>query len=164
MESALQTIEQFSHEVVPSLLIPMTGCTLLAPTVSVAEMVPFKQVERVANASDWLLGNFHWRDVPVPLLSFEVLRGQPRPDMDRSNRVAVFNNTGVSDQLPFIALLTQGLPHLARISQGDIAQQYDQPLQAFERMHVSLGDSRLVIPDVAALEHHYLAWQGENSF
>lgn len=160
MDSALKTIEQLAPDVVPSLMIPLAGRTLLAPTVSVAEMVPYAAPVPVDHAPDWLLGLFHWREIQVPLLSFEVLSGEGRPELLPQSRIAVFNNTGVSDSLPFIAIPTQGIPRLVRVSEEDISVTEGRSCRTFERLHVTLiGDDEVLIPDVSALEQVYLDWQ-----
>ncbi len=158
MDSAVKTIEQMAPEVVPSLMIPLAGRTLLAPTVTVAEMVPYAEAAPIADAPDWLLGHFMWRDQKVPLLSFEVLSGEAKPDIQPKSRVAVFNNTGVSDELPFIAVPTQGIPKLVRVGCEDIFALEEKACRAFERLHVALDGDELVIPDISALEQVFLDW------
>ncbi|MAZ88982.1 MAG: hypothetical protein CL693_15240 [Cellvibrionaceae bacterium] len=159
MESALQTIEQMAPDVVPSLMLPLAGRTLLVPTVTVAEMVPFAQAEKVEDAPDWLLGDFYWRDLRVPLLSFEVLNGEALPEVQPKSRVAVFNNTGVDEGLPFIAISTQGIPKLVRVGNEDIAVDDEGQNHAFDRLHVTLNGEAMTIPDITALEHVYLEWR-----
>ncbi len=159
MESALQTIEKMSLDIVPSLMIPLAGRTLLVPTVTVAEMVPFAQAETVADAPDWLLGDFHWRDLRVPLLSFEVLNGEALPEIQPKSRIAVLNNTGVDEGLPFIAVATQGIPKLVRVSGEDITVNEEESCQSFDRLQATLSGENVVIPDVTALENVYLEWR-----
>ena len=156
---APQAIENNSVEEVPSLLIPLGGRTLLVPTVSVAEMAPYGQVEPEQDAPSWLLGQFAWRNQKVPLLSFEDINGEAKPEMHARSRVAVFNNTGVSDQLPFIGVVTQGIPRLARVVEEEISEIDDAQKKPFERMHVSLAGEAAVIPDIAALEQAYLDYK-----
>jgi len=159
MESALQTIEQMAPEIVPSLMIPLAGRMLLVPTVTVAEMVAFAQPKPVENSPDWLLGDFYWRDLRVPLLSFEVLNGEALPEVQAKSRVAVFNHSGIDDDLPFIAIATQGIPKLARVSADDISVNEDGRCQAFDRLHATLNGENVVIPEVTALENVYLEWR-----
>lgn len=162
MESALQTIEQLAPDVVPSLMIPLAGRTLLVPTVTVAEMVPYTQVEAISDSPDWLLGYFLWRDLKVPLVSYEVLCGEALPEIQPKSRVAVFNNTDVSDDLPFIAVPTQNIPKLARVAEGDIAVIDGMNCRPLERLHVTMDGESLVIPDITALEQVYMEWsQGQ---
>src|SRR5690625_6739340 len=62
-----------------SLLIPIEGELLLVPNVSVSEIVPLGRVEQISDGPQWLLGNYQWRERPVPLLSFEAINGGARP-------------------------------------------------------------------------------------
>ena len=108
---APQRIEKKVQEVA-SLLIPIQGRLLLAPNVTVAEIVPVSQVIPVADAPAWYLGNCNWREQTIPLFSFEVMNGEDKPGVASRSRFAVLNTTGVNESLPFIAILTQGLPRL----------------------------------------------------
>ncbi|RYZ78778.1 MAG: chemotaxis protein CheW, partial [Moraxellaceae bacterium] len=118
---APKRIEQKIQEVA-SLLIPLQGQTVLLPNVTVAEIVPVSPIQPVDNSPNWYLGNCQWRELTVPLLSFEALNGDDRPGLHSRARFAVLNTTGVNDSLPFIAILTQGLPRLARVSEDEISE------------------------------------------
>jgi chemosensory pili system protein ChpC len=58
---------------IPSLLVPMSGCKLVLPTVSVAEMVVYQapqvSLDSSSETPQWFLGNFLWRGVQVPMVS-----------------------------------------------------------------------------------------------
>lgn len=157
--NAPQKVDNIAVEEVPSLLIPMGGCTLLVPTVSIAEMAPFSHASAEQDAPDWYLGKIQWRDQLVPLLSYEMINGEACPTIHSRCRVAVFNNTGVSEELPFFALPTQGIPRLARVTADELSQRQDEPTKAFELMHVSLAGEHAVIPNVDALERAYLDYR-----
>ncbi len=157
LENAPNT-QQIDSEEVASLLIPMEQRTLLMPTVSVAEMVPWKMPVPVLNAPDWFMGMFLWRERQVPLLSFEVINGEARAPIHNRCRVAILNNTGESEDLPFIAIATQGIPRLARVNDREISQIENVVVKPFELMHVSLAGELAIIPNVAALEQAYLGF------
>jgi len=148
---------------VASLLIPMVDRMLLLPTVSVAEMVPWNTPVPALNAPDWFLGMFAWREQQVPLLSFEVINGEAQPPLHHRCRVAVLNNTGESEALPFIAIATQGIPRLARVSDREITEITSAGKKSFELMQVSLAGELAVIPNVSALEQAYLAYKKQAS-
>lgn len=154
-----QAIESENASEVPSLLIPLGERTLIAPTVSVAEMAPYTQVEPEMDSPSWLLGQFMWRNQKVPLLSFEDINGEEKPAIHGRCRVAVFNNTGISDDLPFIGIITQGIPRLARVVEEEIAEVENAQKKPFELMHVSVAGEDAVIPDVSALEQAYLDYR-----
>ena len=156
--NALQSLEHAAIDALPSLMIPFEGRVLLAPTVTVAEMVTYRRPEPIEQAPDWLLGYFQWRDQQVPLLSFERLCGEELADTRPKSRIAVFNSTGASDDLPFIAVPTTGIPTLSRVTPDSIAELDDIEPKPFETMHVVVNGEVAVIPDVAALEAVYIDW------
>ncbi len=151
-----QAIENQNIVELPCLLIPLKGRFLLLPTVTVAEMAPYMAVRMESNTPDWYLGVYHWRDQAVPLLSFEVINGEANPLATSSSRIAVLNNTRICDSLPFIALVTQGIPRLARVNAEEISEISTADKKPFELMHVSIAGETAVIPDIDALESAYL--------
>ncbi|WP_062058162.1 chemotaxis protein CheW [Cellvibrio sp. OA-2007] len=152
---APQRIEKKIQEVA-SLLIPLQGRLLLAPNVTVAEIVPVSQVIPVADAPAWYLGNCNWREQTIPLFSFEVMNGEDKPGVASRSRFAVLNTTGAHESLPFIAILTQGLPRLARVTEEEISEREDSDNKPFELMHVSWAGEEAVIPNVEAMERAFL--------
>jgi len=152
---APQRLEQTVQEVA-SLLIPMQDQQLLVPNVTVAEIIPLAQITTIEGAPTWYLGNMQWREQTIPVLSYEQLNGDARASSSGRARFAVFNTTGLHESLPFIALLTQGLPRLARVSEEEITQREDMDNKPFELMHVTWAGEEAVIPDVPAIERHFL--------
>ena len=137
---------------IPSLILPMSEHFMLAPTVSIAEIVSYVRPTPVVDSPHWLLGTVEWRKQPVPLLSLEVLRGESAADIGPRSRIAVFNNTGVSDDLPFFAVPTQGIPRLSRVQESALHEVKNVKLKPFERIRVDLEGEECSIPDVAAME------------
>jgi len=153
---APQRIEPKKIQEVASLLIPLQGQSILLPNVTVAEIIPVSQVQPVENAPAWYLGNFQWRELTVPLLSLEVLNGESVPQIHNRARFAVLNTTGLHGDLAFIALLTQGLPRLARVSEDEISEREDAENRAYDLMHVSWAGEYTLIPDITAIEQKFL--------
>lgn len=155
---APQRIEPKKIQEVASLLIPLQGQSILLPNVTVAEIIPVSQVQPVENAPAWYLGNFQWRELTVPLLSLEVLNGEAVPQIHNRARFAVLNTTGLHGDLAFIALLTQGLPRLARVSEDEISEREDAENRPYDLMHVSWAGEYTLIPDVTAIEQKFLEY------
>jgi chemosensory pili system protein ChpC len=151
-----------SIQEVASLLIPMNGNVLMIPNVTVAEIVPVSQVTPVLRSPDWYLGNCRWREQTVPLLAYEVLNGDEKPFVNARSRFAVLNTTGIDESLPFIAVLTQGLPRLARVTEEEISKREDIEPKAFELMHISWAGEEAVIPDIPKLESFFLNYLRSN--
>ena len=139
---------------VPSLAIPVAGFNLLLPTISVAEMVPYRKLRYLPakKQAAGYLGRYEWRDQKVPLLSFEELNGLPRGEVSGYNQVAIINATGVDERLKYVAVIAQGIPHLIRVGTGDIEPYADADELPYVKMTVVVSGEDAVIPDVASLE------------
>lgn len=141
---------------IPSMLLPVQDKLLLLPGVSVAEIVNYSYPDCPADAPDWFLGYIEWRKLSVPLLSFELLNGQPMPRSAEAPRIAVINNTGVNDDVPFIAIVMQGIPRLLRIMPQDITEAEGVTLAPAELAAMNLaGGEAVLVPDVSVLEKAY---------
>ncbi|MBX2858948.1 MAG: chemotaxis protein CheW [Cellvibrionaceae bacterium] len=138
------------------LLLPLVDLTLLIPTVTVAEMAPMRPVQSVEGFPDWLVGFYDWRQIKVPVISYESINGSTRHPLNPDGRMAVLNNTGVDKNLPYIAIPTQGIPRMARVTEPDINEHLNRNKRSFDLMSVKIGAEELAIPDIAALEHAYL--------
>ncbi|RYZ94879.1 MAG: chemotaxis protein CheW [Moraxellaceae bacterium] len=159
---APKRIEQKKIQEVASLLIPLQGQTILLPNVTVAEIIPSSPVQSIENSPLWYLGNFQWRELTVPLLSFEALNGEAASGIHTRARFAVLNTTGLHDDLPFIAILTQGLPRLARVNEDEISAREDAENRRYDLMHVSWAGEYTLIPDVTAIEKTFLDYLHTN--
>lgn len=126
---------------------------LLLPSVSVAEIVNYSQPECPDDAPEWFLGYIIWRKLAVPLLSFELLNGQSASGLTDAPRIAVLNNTGVNEALPFVAIVIQGIPKLIRILPKDISEVDDLVLAPAElaAMKLTTGET-VMVPDIRVLE------------
>ena len=141
---------------VPSMLLPVQDKLLLLPGVAVAEIVNYSYPDCPPDAPDWFLGYIEWRKLSVPLLSFELLNGQPMPRSSAAPRIAVINNTGVNDDVPFIAIVMQGMPRLMRIMPQDVAEIEGAALAPAELAAINIaGSETVLIPDVSVLEKAY---------
>ncbi|MDO6748113.1 chemotaxis protein CheW [Gilvimarinus sp. 1_MG-2023] len=153
---AQQYIESDSHQEIASLLIPIVDKLLLMPNVTVAEIVPVAQILPVANSPEWLLGDFPWRERNIPLMSYELLNGHAKPTINSRSRIAVLNTSGKDEDLGFIAILTQGLPRLARVTPDEIAETKDAPHDTYDDMAVSWSGELAAIPSIVRMEQAYL--------
>ena len=142
-------------EEIPCMLVPMGDYFLLLPTVTVAEMAPVNPLHEIAETPDWFLGFYDWRNLKVPVLSLDILNGGSKQDINDRGRIAVLNNTGVNNSIPFIALHTQGIPRMARIGPKDIEENTEEAKKPFDLMAVTVGMEPFVIPDVSAMEEVY---------
>lgn len=133
------------------LLLPLADRTLLLPNVLVAELIAYSAPHVSPDMPDWFLGQVAWRELSLPLLSFEAAStGRPQAAAGSGAQVAVLNAAGGRAQVKFIALLLQGIPRSIKL--GADLQRADTPLAALELEAVSLAGKVLKIPDLPGLE------------
>jgi len=132
-----------------ALLVPLSDRTLLLPNVAVAELISYRAPQVSPDMPDWLLGQVAWRDLRLPLLSFEAA-SDGQAQIGAGARVAVLNALGGRPEVKFIALLVQGIPHSIKV-EGNLVRA-NVPLAPLELDAVSLGDEVVKIPDLIALE------------
>lgn len=132
------------------LLVPLADRTLLLPNVAVAELIPYRAPQAAqGNAPAWFLGQVAWRDLLLPLLSFEAASGGQAETGSRT-RVVILNALGGRDHVKFIALLVQGIPRSIKVDAS--LSRSDAALAPLELDAVNLGDIQARIPDLAGLE------------
>jgi len=141
-----------SHDSTASLtglLVPLADRILLLPNVAVAELVPYRAPRVTEGAPSWFLGQVPWRDLSLPLLSFEAASNGIAAS-GAGARVAILNAIGGRDHVKFIALLVQGIPRPIKVD-ASLARS-DVALAPLELEAVNLGDVQARIPDLIALE------------
>ncbi|MFP6847477.1 MAG: chemotaxis protein CheW [Pseudomonas sp.] len=131
------------------LLMPLTDRTLLLPNVAVAELIPYRAPQVSDGMPSWFLGQIAWRDLRLPLLSFEAA-SDGQASVAAGSRVAVINALGGRAAVKFIAVLVQGIPRSIKVS-ADLARA-DVALSPLELDAVQFGEAVLKIPDLIGLE------------
>ena len=149
---------------IPSLLIPMGACKLVLPTVSVAEMVAYQapqvNLESSSETPPWFLGNFLWRGVQVPMVSYEVLNNDSLPRVKGDSQVMIVNSTGVHPQLTFICMPTQGIPRLSRVAANEISENTRIAAKEYDQMQVFVAGEKAAIPNIAQIERECVSLLG----
>ncbi|UNG18319.1 chemotaxis protein CheW [Stutzerimonas zhaodongensis] len=142
-------ITQDTSASLTGLLVPLADRMLLVPNVALAELIPYRAPQSAQGTPPWFLGQVSWRDLTLPLLSFEAA-SDGQPSTGAGSRVAVLNALGGRDHVKFIALLVQGIPRSVKVD-PNLARS-DVPLAPLELDAVNLGDAQARIPDLIALE------------
>lgn len=138
-----------SAESLTGLLLPLADRTLLVPNVALAELVTYRAPKVTEGMPAWFLGQIGWRELNLPLLSFEAA-SNGLPAIGQGARVAVLNALGGRPQVRFIALLLQGIPQAVKLD-GKLPRA-DAPLAPLELDAVQLADRVAKVPDLVALE------------
>lgn len=146
-QSAIAPQDTRSH--LTGLLLPLADRTLLLPNSAVAELIPLRAPVSEAGMPRWLLGQVAWRNLNLPLMSFEAAAGG-EPSIGSGARVAVLNALGGRAHVKFIAMVVQGIPRSVRLDES--LSRAKAPLGALERDAVLVNDQVAKIPDLVALE------------
>ena len=131
------------------LLVPLADRTLLLPNVAVAELIAYRAPQAQPGLPAWYLGQVAWRDLRLPLLSFEAASGGAA-QVGPGARVIILNALGGRPHVKFLALLAQGIPRSLKV--GPELPRAEAELAPLELAAVSVGDDLVRIPYLVALE------------
>lgn len=150
-------------DVVHCLFIPLQDELLLLPNSNVAEVVSYQKPTPFSDAPPWLLGKVSWRERLLPLVSFGVISGRNKQSLvsDKS-RIIVLNTLNGNSELPYIAIISQGIPHLQKLNENkisDVEDQEDDERHSILR-HVIVNDKQVVIPDIDDIEMRLIRLHG----
>src|SRR3989338_6749335 len=125
------------------LVVPLSDRNLLLPNVALAELMPYRAPLATPGMPAWMLGQVAWRDLRLPLLSFQAAspgRGRIGSNGRGAGRNAPFRRPHVK----FLALLVQGIPRSVKLD--STLARANVPLAPLELDAVSLADNLLKIP------------------
>jgi chemosensory pili system protein ChpC len=143
-----------------SLMIPTVESNILLPNSNVAEIVPFSNVELYSKDEgkpDWYLGHLLWRGLDIPLVSIDIIQGVSDPQADKRSRVAIAHTLNANNELPYVAIVVQGIPRLSHVTNENIKLLEQQNLSDAEKMQVTVDNVTASIPDLDKLEQMILA-------
>lgn len=140
-------------KVLSCVLIPVMNGSLLLPNVSVAEIVDYSEPTVLDNAPAWMVGQIQWRGMTLPVVSYDAANGgAPTPPENVRGSIAVLNTIGARhESLPFLALITQGIPRQAKIAESALNSREDTPGPA-DLMVVDYEGEPARIPNLEYLE------------
>ena len=135
---------------VSCVLIPTSGKQLLLPNVCVAEIVPWRRIRVLNGGPDWCLGFAGWRGLTIPVVDFSGF-DKLETTNNKNRCMVVMNRARTVNSLPFYALAAQSLPYMVQLVEEDLEKD-NQSLGQADVMHVKVGESISVIPDLEYIE------------
>jgi chemosensory pili system protein ChpC len=134
-------------------MVPMNGRQLLLPNVTIAEVVDYVGASTVADMPEWLVGYLDWRGLQLPIISYDAANGgKVSVSGDNRGRIIILNT--ISDHhkdLPFLALITQGIPSQARLTEEQI-RKLDGNAGPADLMEVEVDGENAWIPNLEYIE------------
>jgi len=146
----IASLEQ-KFEATHCLLLPVNKEILLLPNAAVAEIVPYQEPEAADNAPDWFVGYLSWRDHRLPVISIEAASDGEVGKIHKNCRIAVLNTLNGNSELPYIAIIMQGLPSL-QIVRPDSLQKDDSEQRQSISANVTVNGAEALIPNLDDLE------------
>jgi len=144
-----------SIQEVYSLMIPTISSHILLPNANIAEVVPFNNVELFKEDSEkpnWYLGHLLWRGMNVPLVSIDLIKGEVEAKANKRARVAIAQTLNSNSDIPYLAIVVQGIPRLSHVRIDNIQYMQDENLSPAEKMRVEIDSKSASIPDLDQLE------------
>ncbi|HKK56521.1 chemotaxis protein CheW [Marinobacter sp.] len=140
-------------ETLSCVMIPMNDRQLLLPNVSIAEVVDYAGTPAPANAPGWLAGTLNWRGLSLPIISYDGANGgKVTLPAGSRGRIVILNTIGDHhSRVPFMALVTQGIPSQTRLGASQI-RQIEGETGSADLMRVQADGETAFIPDLAFLE------------
>lgn len=138
-----------------SLIIPLQDRNLLLPDATIVEVTPMAGLIVESRKQRWILGHKHWRNLRIPVVSFETLSGGSLKKHSENACIAVFKGIGGDETLPFWGMLVQGAPRALRVNEQDICE-LDERISEAELMSVQLKSEHARIPDLDRLEQQLI--------
>lgn len=133
------------------LLLNVAERKMLVPNTAVAELVPYRNVETIEHAPQWLIGQLEWRGLRLPVISYAVLSEQPA-QVDEQSRIVIVNAMGARPDFRFYALVIQGIPRTLRVDAG-LLEDTTSELGQYELQAVKQHGETHYIPDLQAIEN-----------
>jgi chemosensory pili system protein ChpC len=143
------------NEALYAVMIQIAGDFLLLPNAAVSEVTTLDRFEPpAADAPVWLAGWHATAERRIPVLSYEALGGNPRPEAVKRSRIVIVNPIGRRVGGGGFALLAQGHPHLISINRGTINPVNLLPTDRDDLVlsRVRMAGQESVIPDLEQIE------------
>lgn len=135
------------------LMLPVNKEILILPNAAVAEIIPYQQMDSAENAPDWFLGYLNWRDRRLPVVSIEAASNGETGKIHKNCRIAILNTLNGNSQLPYIAIIMQGLPSLQIVKPDTLKTVDENHERPSIRASVNINGTDALIPDIDDLEN-----------
>ncbi len=151
--------EESHADVIHCLMISLSEETILLPNAAVAEVIGYVQPEPLEGSPAWFLGRIGWRERLVPLISLEIAtisNDNAKPNME-GTRIAILNTLNGNPNVPYIGIVTQGIPRLGVIHDSDISTIETLPGKRQSIAEIAnFNGQEVIIPDIDDLENRIL--------
>ena len=135
------------------MLIPLHGDRLLLPNAAVAEIIGYRDPDRIGIDESWLKGKVNWHQRELPVIDFERMIGRPDVAPGIRQRIAVCYAPDPQAKWPLYGIVAQGIPRLLRVSEDVIESATEGPHgESAIEMRLWIGGEALMVPDFTFIQ------------
>lgn len=145
-----------SSDVIHCITIPLHEEMVLLPNAAIAEIVAYIEPTTIDDAPKWFLGYIIWREIRIPLIAIEAMSGKKVEAAKENSRIAVLNTLNGNADLAYVAILSQGIPSLALVSEDGIEEQTDLSDHSAIGAIVNVDGIDALIPDMDEIEQRLI--------
>lgn len=137
------------------IMIPVSNeKKVLLPNAIIAEVVSYQKLEAIEDSPQWLLGSIDWRGFDVPVVCYESMVNEKQAQNDNNGRVAVIKSLSKSQDFPYFAMVSNGVPKLQLVTQGDLqVHEGDASDSNAIASKVTIHDELTEIPNIRYIVH-----------
>ena len=149
-------LSQTHSDAIHCLIISLTDELVLLPNAAIAEVVGYIEPEPLEGSPAWFLGRVTWRERLVPLISLEIATqsNEASESVASGTRIAILNTLNGNQELPYIGIVSQGIPSLSVINQDDISSIETLPGNRQSVAEIAkINEQKVIIPDIDDLEN-----------
>ena len=151
----MPSVPLHTDEDLQGLLIPQRQIPLLLPVSTVIEILGYREIVASDTEAGWLLGNFSWRNLTLPLVSMERLLGVTREETRSRGRKRIIVVHVFSDRLkaPFMGIEATGMPRMVKLNEENLAAVEDEtwPGDWPVSHKVKVQETEALVPDLDRL-------------
>lgn len=140
------------------MLIPLHRDRLLLPNATVAEIIGYRDPDRIDGAPDWISGQVNWHQRQVPVVDFERLLGRGNLPPGIRQRIAICYAPEPEQSCPLFGIIAQGIPRLLRVDRSSIdSAEHLQRHVPSVQMRVIIDGEPLLVPELSYLQQQVAA-------
>lgn len=109
-----------STQAIKCIILTLRSENVIVPNAAIAEIISAKDTSHVDNAPSWYVGRMPWRDVDVPLVSFEAVAGHEAKSVNLNTQVAMLYAVNKGAKYPYLGLVISGVPHVSNFTKDQI--------------------------------------------
>ncbi len=135
-----------------SLLCQVESGVLLLPDVAVAEIIDYQPVESDDDMPTWFLGLLSWRQLDIPLVSFEALKDNTFFSQSGQLKIIILNSISQRDDFAYWGFISAEAPKMRRLTKDQVISTGDNTREEFILAKASVGGDDVLLPDLQAVE------------